>query len=132
MATRRELLVPYYYSLRLVFMIYVLLTSWFMFKNTFYWYLQKQIIYNFKLIYYSKITFKHLLVWIYLNLLDLLIVNICRKRRNLKINYCIKVDDKKVSYLKTNYADMSSGFNPNIIVFQILQTPLRLYVIVRG
>lgn len=27
----------------------------------------------------------------------------------------MKVDDKKVSYPKTNYADMSSGFNPNII-----------------
>lgn len=32
----------------------------------------------------------------------------------------MKVDDKKVSYPKTNYADMSSGFNPNIIVFQLL------------
>lgn len=32
----------------------------------------------------------------------------------------MKVDDKKVSYPKTNYADMSSGFNPNIIVFQML------------
>lgn len=29
----------------------------------------------------------------------------------------MKVGDKKVSYPKTNHADMSSGFNPNITVF---------------